>query len=349
MVNLSGVDLNLFAVLGAVLAERSVTRAAKQLHVTPPAVSNSLARLRDMLGDPLVVRSGNGLAPTPRAEELAPILTSALEQLKGILDSKRGFVATETTRAFTLAAADGNQVCDVPHVVEAFARELPRAKLRVVSSDYLVSSDGLATGEIDAAFGVAGMPLAAGWLSRAAYEEVGALVVRRDHPRVRRRMTPELFNALPHIDVQVALGRAGAGHDIAERMWRSLGLSRNVVLAVPHFVAAAMAAARTDYVAALPRRVADAMCAILPLKITEPTFALPAAAVTLVWHARTDADAGSRYFRDLIVRAVHAPPRVASARRGRAADLLDRAGSEGQQARDHRDITRRTKPRRVDR
>ncbi|AKU95592.1 Transcriptional regulator, LysR family [Labilithrix luteola] len=309
MVNVSGVDLNLFAVLGAVLAERSVTRAAKQLHVTPPAVSNSLARLRDILGDPLVVRSGNGLVPTPRAEELAPLLESALEQLKVILDSKRGFVATETTRVFTLAAADSNQVCDVPRVIEAFAQELPRAKLRIVSSDYLLSSGGLATGEIDAAFGVDGMPLSSGWLSRAAYDEVGALVVRRDHPRVRRRMTPELFNSLQHIDVQVALGRTGTGHDIAERMWRSLGLSREVVLSVPHFVAAAMAAARTDYVAALPRRVADTLCAILPLKIVQPTFTLPAASVTLVWHARTDADAGARYFRDLIVRAVHAPRR----------------------------------------
>jgi DNA-binding transcriptional LysR family regulator len=307
MVNLSGVDLNLFAVLGFVLAERSVTRAAKRLHVTPSAVSNSLARLRDILGDPLVVRSGNGLAPTPRAEELAPLLKSALGQLQTILDSQRGFVSAETTRAFTLAAADGNQVCDVPRIVETFARELPRARLRVVSSDYLVSSDGLATGEIDAAFGVAGMPLGTGQHSRPLYEEVGALAVRRDHPRVRDRMTPELFNSLRHIDVQVALGRTGAGHDIAERTWRALGLSRQVVLTVPHFVAAALAAARSDYVAALPRRVALVLCPLLGLKMARPTFEMPKAAVTMVWHVRTDADAGAQYFRELIARATRDP------------------------------------------
>src|SRR6185503_6152790 len=164
--NLSSIDLNLFAVLGAVLAERSVTRAARQLSVTPPAISNSLARLRELLGDPLVVRSGRGLAPTPLAEELSPILDSALAQLHGILNAKRGFVPGETTRTFTLAAADSNQLHDVPSVVAAFATELPRAKLRIVSSDYLVSSDGLTTGEIDAAFGVAGMRLAAGLHAR---------------------------------------------------------------------------------------------------------------------------------------------------------------------------------------
>jgi DNA-binding transcriptional LysR family regulator len=304
MVTTAAVDLNLFAVLGVVLAERSVTRAAKQLHVTPSAVSNSLARLRDLLGDPLVVRSGNGLSPTPLALELAPQLTSALEQLERILASKRGFVPAETTRTFTLSAPDGNQVCDVPAIVEAFTRELPRAKLRVVSSDYLIASDGLATGEIDATFGVQGMPLRAGQHSQPAYEEVGTLVVRRDHPRIRDRMTPKLFNAAQHIDVQVALGRAGTGHDIADQMWRALGLSREVVLAVPHFVAAAMAAVRSDYVAALPRRVAVTLSAMLPLRITRPTFEMPKAVLTLVWHARTDADAGARYFRDMIARAV---------------------------------------------
>jgi DNA-binding transcriptional LysR family regulator len=304
MGNLSGVDLNLFTVLAVVLSERSVTRAAKRLHVTPPAVSNSLARLRDLLGDPLVVRSGNGLAPTPCALELSPMLSAALDQLEGILDSKRGFAPAETTRAFTLAAPDGNQVADIPHVVEAFAMELPRAKLRIVSSDYLVSSDGLATGEIDAAFGVAGMPLGPGLHSRTVYDETAALVVRRGHPRVRERMTPELFNTLQHIDVQVALGKAGTGHDIADQAWRKQGLARVVALTVPHFVAAAMAAARTDYVAALPRRVAEALCPLLPLVITKPSFDVPKASVTLFWHTRTDADAGARYFRDLVARAV---------------------------------------------
>jgi DNA-binding transcriptional LysR family regulator len=116
-------------------------------------------------------------------------------------------------------------------------------------------------------------------------------------------MTPALFDALEHIDVQVALGHTGAGHDIAERMWRALGLSRRVVLTVPHFVAAALAAARSDYVAALPRRVATVLCPLLGLKMARPTFTMPTAAVTMVWHARTDADAGARYFRELIARA----------------------------------------------
>src|SRR5215470_117384 len=94
-VNLSSIDLNLFLVLHAVLEERSATRAAARLHVTQSAVSNALARLRELLGNPLVVRSGRGLVPTPRAEELAPLLREATERLALAVD-RRGFVAGDT-------------------------------------------------------------------------------------------------------------------------------------------------------------------------------------------------------------------------------------------------------------
>jgi DNA-binding transcriptional LysR family regulator len=307
MVKLSDIDLNLFVVLAVVLAERGVTRAAKRLHVTPSAVSNSLARLRELLGDALVVRSGNDLVATARAEELSPVLTHALASLQGILDHERGFLPEETTRTFTLAAADSNQVCDVPAIIESFARELPRAVLRIVSTDYLVSSGGLATGEIDAAFAVEGMPLGAGCHAGPLYEEEGTFVVRRQHPRVKQRMTAALFNSMKHIDVQVALGRTGSGHAIAERAWRAAGLSRTVALAVPHFTAAAIAAARTDYVAALPRRVAEALAQLLPLEITRPSFAMPRVTVTLVWHQRTADDLGAQYFRKLVAKSVATP------------------------------------------
>ena len=216
-VNLSALDLNLFLVLHAVLEERSATRAAARLHVTQSAVSNALARLREMLGDPLVVRQGRGLVPTPRAEELAPLLRDATDRLALAID-RRGFVPEETTRTFTIALADSYQACELPRIARAFTKRLPRATLRVVSTDYLAATDGLAGGDIDLAF----MPEQAvqrGMRSRPLFMERAALVVRRDHPLVGRRMTRELFNELPHIDVHVVLGRPGIGHRVAQRGW----------------------------------------------------------------------------------------------------------------------------------
>lgn len=313
--NISNIDLNLFVVLDAVLAERSVTRAAKRLNVTPPAVSNSLARLRELLGDRLVVRQGRGLVATPRAVELVPGIAAALGHIRGIVERPPGFAPDGTTRTFTLAAADNQELCEVPRIMDLFARRLPRATLRVVSADYLQSSNGLATGEIDFAFGLP-QAVPPGCFSVALYEEVGVFLVRRDHPRVHRRMTPALFNSLQHIHIEVALGRTGSGGRMAEQLWRKQGLSRHVALVVPHFVAAAMAAARTDLVAAAPSRAAQLFCGLLPLKIVEPTFEMPRATTILLWHARTTADPGNEYVRQLIVRAVQDQPRSRPPRKG---------------------------------
>jgi DNA-binding transcriptional LysR family regulator len=303
--NLSALDLNLFVVLHAVLQERSATRAAERLNVTQSAVSNALARLRAVLGDPLVVRSGRGLVATPRAEELAPIVAQAIAYLEKAVDRGPSFVPRETTRTFTIAAADNHQTSEAPRIAAAFAAHLPRAELRMVSADYLAASDGLASGEIDVAF-VPTMMLGPEQLGERVFEERATFVVRRDHPRVRGKITPKLFNELPHIDVEVVLGKTGIGHRAAEQHWKSTGLTRKVAMRVPYFTTAAMVASRTDCVAGLPSRAAEVLCKSLPVKIARTTFSLPSMSISLTWHARTDADAGARYFRRLVVDAVRA-------------------------------------------
>jgi DNA-binding transcriptional LysR family regulator len=298
--NISAMDLNLFSVLDAVLSERSVTRAAKHLNVTQSAVSNSLARLREILSDPLVVRNGRGLTLTPRAEQLAPMISAGLSCLKSAVQGTDGFLPGETSRTFTLAAADSQQVCDVPWIAERFSRHMPHAFLRIVSPDFLLSSDGLATGKIDVSFGPA-VNVQPPLYSERVCTELGVLLVKKDHPRVKqRRIRRELFNSLKHIDVEIAQGRPGIGHQIAEAMWTRQGLRRDVALSVPNFTAAAIAAAHTEYVAVVPRRTAQVFSKMLPLKVVEPAFELPSIDIAMFWHARTDSDDGACYFRQLI-------------------------------------------------
>jgi len=300
---LSNLDLNLFLLLHTMLEENSTTRAARRLSVTQSAVSNGLSRLRGVLGDPLFVRSGRGLVATPRASELRPLVAEAIGQLAAAVERGAAFAPRESTRRFTIAAADNHQAREIPLVAAAFARALPRAELRVVSSDFLAATDGLAKGEIDAAFAPTDLVLP-GHHGTVVFEERAALVVRRNHPRVRGKMTPRLFAELPHIDVEVVLGRKGFGHQQAARHWRSSGLERHVKFTVPHFTTAALVAARTDCIAGLPDRVAETLAAILPIKIVPTTFPLPSLRMSLVWHERTDSDAGARFFRELVVRAV---------------------------------------------
>jgi DNA-binding transcriptional LysR family regulator len=302
--NLSSLDLNLFMVLHAVLEERSATRAAKRLHVTQSAVSNALARLRAVLADPLVVRSGRGLTPTPRAQELAPLVAQAIAQLKAAVDRGAAFVPEASERSFTLALSDNHQTSEAARIAEAFARRLPRATLRLVSNDYLAATDGLA-GDVDAAFAPS-ILRTPGVRARRVFEEQACLVVRRDHPRVRGKLTPKLFRELPHIDVDVVLGRPGVGGRLADQYWKDKGLERKVAMRVPYFTTAALIASRTDSIAGLPSRVARVLCKTLPIKVAATTFPLPTMEISLVWHERTDADPGGRFFRDLVAAAVGA-------------------------------------------
>jgi DNA-binding transcriptional LysR family regulator len=307
-VNLSSIDLNLFLVLHTVLEERSATRAAARLHVTQSAVSNALARLRQVLGDPLVVRHGRGLVPTPRAEQLAPLLREIADRLAVALNSG-GFVAEKTARTFTIALADSHQACEVPAIARVFTNRLPHAQLRVVSSDYLAATDGLASGDVDVAFAPE-QAVQPGMRSQRLFEESAALVVRRDHPRVGRRITQKLFNELAHIDVHVALGRPGAGHRVAQRGWERAGVRRRVVLTVPYFMTAALAAVATDCIAGLPDRMASLCVSLLPLKKVAAAFSLPSVSIVMMWHERTDTDPGARAFRTVVADAVAAPRRA---------------------------------------
>ncbi|MFP2926415.1 LysR family transcriptional regulator [Pyxidicoccus sp. 3LG] len=320
--NLSAVDLNLFLVLHAVLETGSATGAARQLHVTQSAVSNALARLREVLGDPLLVRSGRGLVPTPRCEALRPLITSAVGQLQAAVDGQH-FDPEESTRQFTLACGDNQYLCDLPLVVEAFSRRMPRARLRVVGIDYVVANDGVATGDVDGVLGPQQVAAREGFHFEPLYLDELAFIARKDHPRLRgASLTKESFAAVQHVDMNVAQGRPGVGHRLFEQFMKEHGLVRNVALTVSHFIAAGVAASRTDYVAGMPRRTAEALCAMLPVKRLELVPSPPPMVMALIWHARTHADPGARCFRELVIDALRdgsVPRRPPAARPSRRA------------------------------
>jgi DNA-binding transcriptional LysR family regulator len=313
MPNPSAVDLNLLWVLHAVLAERSATRAARRLHVTQSAVSNALARLRALFGDPLVVRSGRGLAPTPRAQALAPSIAAALGQIQSLLEDGEPFDARQSTRQFTLACSDAEQAVVLPALAALFARRLPRARLRAVSIDYLLAAGGLAAGEVDVSLGPGERAAPAPGFHRAElYREEAVVVARRDHPEIGkngRRMTPALFNSLRHVEVLVAMGRGGALHAAANDLYARQGMKRQVAVSVAHFSAAALTVARTDLIAAMPRRLAETFARTSPLKV----WPLPGQpfrfVMNLHWHDRTHLDEGARAFRQAIVDALADPVR----------------------------------------
>lgn len=297
--SLSQLDLNLLLVLDTVLAERSVVRAARRLHVTPSAVSNSLARLRAALRDPLVTRSGRGIVPTPRAAELAPMLGRALRDLDQAV-SGRAFDPASTTRQFTLAIADSGQLVRLPRLASLLNKEMPRTRLRVVGIDTLLSSGGLGGTEVDVVVGA--LPeQAPGVHMTPLYDEHTVLVARRNHPRVGARVSKAVLASLRHVDVQVAPGRGY--RDLPARCAR-LGIERDVALVAPSFTTAAAVVAATDFVAMLPASVVEVLGERLGIRAVASPVRRLTVAIKLAWHERTETDPAMRAFRDLVTRAV---------------------------------------------
>jgi DNA-binding transcriptional LysR family regulator len=308
-VRLATLDLNLLLVLDAVLAERSVARSARRLHVTPSAISNALARLRAALGDPLLVRSGRGVVPTPRAKALAPALGRALRDLEQAIHGA-DFDPATAERELTLAMADVIQVVKLPAIAAALAAQMPRARLRVLSIDTLVASGGLGGTSVDLVLGAG--ETGPGVRSQQLYDEPIVLCARARHPALRRRVTKVELAALRHVDVQVA---PGFGNQRLAASYAALGISRQVAAVVPTFAAAAALVAGTDLVASLPASLIDVLGPRLALRPVETPLARVSTRISLLWHERTHADPAQRFFRDLVVRATGAT-RSAAVRRG---------------------------------
>jgi DNA-binding transcriptional LysR family regulator len=297
-VSLAAFDLNLLLVLDTVLTERSVVRAARRLNVTPPAISNALARLRVALKDPLTTRSGRGIVPTPRAAALAPVLARALGELAEAVRG-REFDPSKTEREFTLAVADAGQLAHLPRAVALLAKEMPRARLRVVSIDTLHAGGGLASTEVDVVMGAGDR--GPGVHALPLYQEPIVLVARAGPAKGRaKKLTRKTLAALRHVEVHVAPGR---GNRALAASYAELGIKRDVAVTVPTFTAAAAIVAATDLVASLPASLVQVLGPRLGLRTLATPLRPIATTIQLLWHERTEHDLALKAFRDLLLRA----------------------------------------------
>ena len=304
-VNLTNVDLNLFHVLHTVLEEKSATAAAQRLNVTQSAVSNALARLRVLLDDPIVVRSARGLVPTPRALQLAPLVAAALTHLRAAVATEAKFDPATTTQCFTLACTDGESAALLPSLAELFARRMPNASMRLVTLEYMISTGGLANGEIDAVLGLANA-VAPQCRALPLFTDDIVAVVRRGHPTITGdTLSLDQYFATPHVKLAMFGGRPSVvGNQIEKAFAKHKRPPPKIAVSVPQFNMVALATSRTDYIGGLPRRVAEVFSEFLPLRILESPVEMPKIEVALVWHERTTSDPGLTFFRQAVVDAV---------------------------------------------
>jgi len=293
-VNINSVNLNLLVALEALLDERSVTRAAKRTGVTQPAMSNTLAQLRTLFGDPLFRRAAHGLEPTPRALALAEPVRQGL-RLLGTALVMPSFEAESAERTFVVAASDYVEFVLMPPLMRRLSEEAPGVRIEIRPWGLHEVPPSLARAEVDLMVGFYD-EVPRGHRQKLLFDEEYTCIVRKDHPRVKKKLGLELYLALEHVLVSQRADSPGS----VDRALAAKGKRRRVAARVSHFLMVPMLVARTDLVAAISRRVAQPLAGPLGLKMLTPPLSLPRGRIGQVWHEQMDGDPGQRWFRALI-------------------------------------------------
>lgn len=289
-------DLNLLVTLDVLLAEGSVARAAQRLRLSPSAMSRALARLRETTGDPLLVRAGRGLVPTPRALELREQVSQLVQDGEAVLRPAETLDLKRLVRTFTLRTSDGFVENFGPGLIARVAEEAPGVRLRFVQK-LDKDSASLRDGTVDLETGVVGKTTGPEVRTQSLFPDRFIGVVRMGHPLGQGEITPSRYAAGKHILVS----RRGLDKGPIDEALRPLGLERDIVTIVDGFSTALALARATDLIASVPERHTE------NLRVGMHSFALPILSpqitVSIQWHPRLDADSAHRWLRSC-VRAV---------------------------------------------
>ncbi len=289
---LQQIDLNLFVVFDTLYTERSVTRAAERLHITQPAASNALKRLRDLFGDTLFVRSPQGMTPTPLAENVAGGIRDSLRLLQGSIAKIGEFDPAASQRNFVISLSDMAQTLLLPRLVDAIGRQAPAVTLECVNVVRRDVELELSSGRIDVALDVPN-PTARQLNQAQLMRDRYVCAVSKTHSLADTDMTLEAYLACKHIHLSGR--RRGLGHvDIA---LGRLGLKRNIHLWLRDYTTASAILRDSDLVLTLPRRLAQHY----GLTTLELPFVVETLDWCLFWHRSADEEPSNRWLRERVV------------------------------------------------
>ena len=287
-------DLNLLVTLDVLLAEGSVARAAQRLRLSPSAMSRALARLRETTGDPLLVRAGRGLVPTPRALELRERVSQLVQDSEAVLRPAKKLNLKRLIRTFTLRTREGFVENFGPGLIARVSEEAPGVVLRFVQKPNK-ESRSLRDATVDLETGVVGKTTGPEIRVHALFRDRFIGVVRSGHALSQGEVTPSRYANGRHISVS----RRGFEKGPIDEALKRLGLDRQIVAIVGGFSSALALARSTDLIASVPERHTGTLrkgMRSFPLPIPTPEIT-----ISLLWHPRMDADPAHRWFRTIVL------------------------------------------------
>jgi DNA-binding transcriptional LysR family regulator len=289
------VDLNLVEALDALLTESSVTKAAARMNTSAPAMSRTLARLRRAFGDPLLVRAGRDLVPTPRALELRGEVHAVAARARALFAPSNTADPRTAVRMFDLQVTDMLSTTFIPSLIDDLRIQAPGISLRV-RPESLEDTPALREGLVDLEIGII-RPAEPEIRSEDLVTETLIGAVRPDHPLARTKtVTPQRFAAADHI----VMSRRGRVHGPVDEQLADLGLRRRVAAVVPTFASALFLARETDVVCVAPARLGRPMLATLGLRTFPIPLTLPSLTIGMAWHPRNHHDRTHQLLRERI-------------------------------------------------
>lgn len=291
---LSSLDMNLLVVFDALIKERVVTRAARRVGLSQPAMSSALARLRKTFNDPLFVRTGTGMQPTPYAQLLAPPIQRACELVASSLEIEAEFNPSAATRTFQFYMTDIGEGVFLPRLLAALGERAPKLKVEVLRIPEYGEQAAMAAGAIDLAIGF--FPeLKAGFFQQRLYTDEFVCLLGKRHAPAKGSMSLKQFTEMRHAVVTTA----GTGHEAAVQ--RAIARHKlRVALTIPHFLAIPAIVRQTDFIVIVPRRLALTFSDHPGVAMIPPPVRIPPFEIKQHWHERYHHDPGNRWMRGLI-------------------------------------------------
>lgn len=287
--NTSNFDLNLLRIFDALMREQNVSRAAERLALSQPAVSNALGRLRQLLDDPLLVRVGRRMQPTPRALALEAPIRSALRQIEQSLAAGEAFDPSDSRQRFSIAVTDYVELVCMPRLLERLSHRAPGIGLDIRHLGPGLPAEALDKGELDLVLGRF-EEIPARFARRHWMSETLQLALRQGHPLVHGGLDLETFLGLRHLWVH-----GGQTRGMVDQWLGEQGLSRQILYTTPNYLQAAHIVAGSELAAVLPTALARHFAALLPLQLFDLPFHLGPFHLEIVSPAQRQRDAALQW------------------------------------------------------
>jgi DNA-binding transcriptional LysR family regulator len=293
--DIRSVDLNLLVVFDAMVEHRSVTRAAEALSLSQPAMSAAVARLRTLFDDPLFVRVGPEMQPTPRAVDLSSPIRQVVRTIRTEILHRSGFDPAVSHRTFTLVTPDIAEVNFLPRLLACLAKEAPHTNLRTLAMPPHAAAESLESGSAELALGYFPDLQKAGFFQQKLIRNSHVCLVRKDHPTIGSRLTLSQFLAASH-----AVVKPDGREHVFEQFLLKKGLKRRVLVEISHFMSLLPIVEASDLVATVPKDLAEFCVRHGAVRFVETPMKSPVIDVHLLWHRRFQKDPAHTWLRGAI-------------------------------------------------